>query len=213
MKILVTGFEPFHGETINPALEVLHCLKDEIAHAQIIKLEIPTVVYTCLNIIEKVIDEQEPDMILSLGQAGGRSCITVERIGININDFGIVDNAGNQPIDEAIFADGAAAYFVNLPIKAMVKRIREAGVPASISDTAGTFVCNHVTYGVRYIIEKKGKHQKSGFLHIPYLPSQVVDKAGMPSMALADMVSAVHAAIEAMIEGCEVELKGEGRIC
>lgn len=176
MKILVTGFDPFGKESINPAIEAVKRLDDEIANAQIIKLEIPTIAHTSLAVIKQAIEDHEPDMVLSIGQAGGRSDITVERIGINIDDYRIADNGHQQPIDEKIFADGPDAYFVNLPIKAMVKSIRSAGIPASISNSAGTFVCNHVTYGVRYLLEKRGKGQKSGFIHIPYLPSQVVDK-------------------------------------
>ena len=147
MKILVTGFDPFGKESINPAIEAVKRLDDEIANAQIIKLEIPTIAHTSLAVIKQAIEDHEPDMVLSIGQAGGRSDITVERIGINIDDYRIADNGHQQPIDEKIFADGPDAYFVNLPIKAMVKSIRSAGIPASISNSAGTFVCNHVTYG------------------------------------------------------------------
>ena len=152
-------------------------------------------------------------MVLSIGQAGGRSDITVERIGINIDDYRIADNGHQQPIDEKIFADGPDAYFVNLPIKAMVKSIRSAGIPASISNSAGTFVCNHVTYGVRYLLEKRGKGQKSGFIHIPYLPSQVVDKPNQPSMALDVIVKGIQAAITAMVEQAIDVKESEGTIC
>ena len=152
-------------------------------------------------------------MVLSIGQAGGRSDITVERIGINIDDYRIADNGHQQPIDEKIFADGPDAYFVNLPIKAMVKSIRSAGIPASISNSAGTFVCNHVTYGVRYLLEKRGKGQKSGFIHIPYLPSQVVDKPNQPSMALDIIVKGIQAAITAMVEQAIDVKESEGTIC
>lgn len=213
MKILVTGFDPFGKETINPAIEAVKRLEDEIAGAHIIKLEIPTIAHTSLKVIEKAIAEYEPDMVLSIGQAGGRSDITVERIGINIDDYRIQDNAGNQPVDEKIFEDGPAAYFVNLPIKAMVKSMREAGIPASISNTAGTFVCNHVTYGVRYLLEKRGKGQKSGFIHIPYLPSQVIDKPGQPSMALECIVKGLTAAITAMVNHVEDVKESGGTIC
>ena len=213
MKILVTGFDPFGKESINPAIEAVKRLDDEIANAQIIKLEIPTIAHTSLAVIKQAIEDHEPDMVLSIGQAGGRSDITVERIGINIDDYRIADTGHQQPIDEKIFADGPDAYFVNLPIKAMVKSIRSAGIPASISNSAGTFVCNHVTYGVRYLLEKRGKGQKSGFIHIPYLPSQVVDKPNQPSMALDVIVKGIQAAITAMVEQAIDVKESEGTIC
>lgn len=213
MKILVTGFDPFGGEPINPAIESVKKLPDTIAGADIIKLEIPTVVHKSLNVIEEAIQKHDPDMILSIGQAGGRSDLTVERVGINVDDCRIKDNEGNQPVDEPVYADGPAAYFVNLPIKAMVEEIRKAGIPASISNSAGTFVCNHVTYGVRYLVDKKFPGKKSGFIHIPYLPAQVVDKPGQPSMALDVIVEGLIAAIRAMVTSKEdIRITG-GAIC
>lgn len=200
MKILVTGFDPFGGEKINPAIESVKKLPDEIAGAKIIKLEIPTVCHQSLKVIDEAIAKYDPDVILSIGQAGGRSEISVERIGINIDDCRIPDNAGNQIIDEPVFKDGPAAYFVNLPIKAMVAKIKEHQIPAAVSNTAGTFVCNHVTYGVRHLIETKYQGKRSGFIHIPFLPQQVVDKKNLPSMSLDTIVQALVLAIEAIVE-------------
>ena len=200
MKLLVTAFDPFGKESINPSLEVLKALEKNILGATIIPLEVPTVCYKSLQVIEEAIKEHNPDIILSIGQAGGRSEITVERIGINVNDFSICDNEGNQIIDEKIFKDGPDAYFVNVPIKAMVENIKKSNIPASVSNTAGTFVCNHVTYGVRHLIETKYKGKKSGFIHIPYLPEQVVNKNGVSSMSLDVMVTGITEAIKAIIE-------------
>lgn len=200
MKILVTGFDPFGGEKINPAIESVKKLPDEIAGAKIIKLEIPTICHRSLEVIDDAIKEYDPDVILSIGQAGGRSDITVERIGINIDDCRICDNAGQQIIDEPVFKGGPAAYFVNIPIKAMVAKIQEHLIPASVSNSAGTFVCNHVTYGVRHIIETKYPGKRSGFIHIPFLPQQVIDKKNMPSMTLDTIVEGLCAAIEAIVE-------------
>lgn len=160
MKILVTGFDPFGGESINPAIESVKKLPDKILDAEIIKLEIPTVAKKSINKIEEAIIKHNPDVILSIGQAGGRFDITVERIGINIDDFRIKDNEGNQFIDTPIFEDGDSSYFSNLPVKAMVENIQNKNIPASVSYTAGTFVCNHVLYGVRYLIEKKYNGKK-----------------------------------------------------
>jgi len=213
MKILVTGFDPFGGEPINPAIESVKKLPDNIAGAEIIKLEIPTVRGKSLEKIEKAIQEHNPDIILSVGQAGGRFDITVERVGINMDDFRIPDNEGNQVIDEPIFSDGDNAYFVKLPVKAMVQNIQKNKIPASVSYTAGTFVCNHVLYGVLYLVEKKYKGKKSGFIHIPFLPEQVVDKRNMPSMELNTIVTGLTAAIEAIVENAEDIKETGGTVC
>lgn len=213
MKILVTGFDPFGGELVNPALEAVKKLPDNIAGAEIIKIEIPTVRIKSLEKIEKAVEEHNPDVILSIGQAGGRFDITVERIGINIDDFRIPDNEGNQVIDEPVFSDGESAYFSNLPVKAIVENIRNHEIPASISNTAGTFVCNHVLYGVRYLIEKKYKGKKSGFIHIPFLPEQVISKPNTPSMAVDTVVEGLTAAIEAIVKNNEDIKKTGGTVC
>lgn len=203
MKILVTGFDPFGGEKINPAIESVKRLPDTIAGAEIIKLEIPTVCHRSLEVIDAAVKANDPDVVLSIGQAGGRPDITVERVGINIDDCRIPDNAGQQIIDEPVFEDGPAAYFVNIPIKAMVQEIQKHHIPASISNTAGTFVCNHVTYGVRHILETKYPGKRSGFIHIPFLPEQVIDKRNMPSMNIETIVEALTAAIEAIVNNKE----------
>lgn len=199
MKILVTGFDPFGEDSINPALEAVQALPEQIADADIIKLEIPTAAYDSLDKIEKAIEQYDPEMILSVGLAGGASELRIERIGININDFRIKDNAGNQYIDEPIFEDGENAYFSNLPIKTMVSAIRNGNIPAVISNSAGTYVCNHVLYGVRYLIEHKYPGKKSGFIHVPYLPCQTINKPNTPSMSLDVIVQGLVCAIEAMV--------------
>ena len=213
MKILVTGFDPFGGEPINPAIESVKRLHDNIEGAEIIKLEIPTVRKKSLEKIEEAINEHNPDVILSIGQAGGRFDISIERVGINLDDFRIPDNEGNQTIDEPIFPDGENAYFVKLPVKAMVQNVQKNNIPASVSYTAGTFVCNHVLYGVLYLIEKKYKGKKSGFIHIPFLPEQVVDKRNTPSMELSTIVKGLTAAIEAIVKNDEDIKEVGGTVC
>lgn len=141
MKILITGFDPFGGESINPALEAVKKLPDTILGQEIIKIEIPTVFRKSLEKIEENIQKHNPDVVISVGQAGGRFGVTPERVAINIDDARIKDNEGNQPIDISIYEDGENAYFSNLPIKAMVKEMNDNGIPASVSNTAGTFVC------------------------------------------------------------------------
>ena len=217
MKILVTGFDPFGGEKINPALETIKRLPDAILGAQIIKLKIPTVVGKSLAKITEAVEKENPDVVLSIGQAGGRSEITVERIGINIDDCRIPDNEGNQPIDEPVVKGGPAAYFVTVPIKAIVENIKAHNIPASISNTAGTFICNHVCYGVAHLAAARtaaGKPMKSGFIHIPFLPEQVIGKPALtPSMSLETIVSGITHALEAIVEhGSDIKVSG-GKIC
>ena len=217
MKILVTGFDPFGGEKINPALETIKRLPDAVLGARIIKLEIPTVVGKSLAKIQEAVEKENPDVVLSIGQAGGRSEITVERVGINIDDCRLPDNEGNQPIDEPIVAGGPSAYFVTVPIKAIVEKIKANKIPASISNTAGTFICNHVCYGVAHLAAARteaGKPMKSGFIHIPFLPEQVIGKPALtPSMSLETIVSGITHALEAIVEhDSDIKVSG-GKIC
>jgi len=200
MKILVTGFDPFGGEPTNPAWETVRRLPDEVAGAQVIKVMIPTVFGKSADVTRAAIIEHDPDVIVSVGQAGGRYSVNPERIAINIDDGRIEDNEGYQPIDTPIKADGAPAYFSTLPIKAMVTAMQQAGIPAAVSNTAGTYVCNHIMYQVRYMCEHEFPGKKSGFVHVPYLPSQVVDKPNMPSLGLDELVVALTAALEAIVE-------------
>lgn len=213
MKILVTGFDPFGEDKINPAIESVKKLPDEIKGVEIIKLEIPTVYMKSLEKIDEAIKEYNPDVILSIGQAGGRPDITVERVGINVDDYRIKDNEGNQPIDTKIYDDGENAYFSNLPIKAIVENIRKNNIPASISNTAGTFVCNHVLYGVQYLLDKKYPNKKSGFIHIPFLPEQVINRPNTPSMSISTIVKALTLALEAIIENDSDKKISGGTIC
>ena len=194
MKILITAFEPFGGEKVNPALEAMKLLPDMIGKSQILKLELPTIFSKSIEKAWQYIDVHKPDIIISLGQAGGRACISVERVAINVEDASIPDNYGNMPLDRPIFEDGENAYFSNLPIKNMVDAIKKAGIPAKISNTAGTYVCNHVMYGVLYKIHKENLDMKAGFIHVPYMPQQVINKPESPSMSLENIVKAIDVA-------------------
>ncbi len=200
MKILVTGFDPFGSDKINPAIEAVKKLPDTIKEAKIIKLEIPTVFNKSAQVVHQAIVKEQPDYVLNVGQAGGRSALTPERVAININDGRIPDNDGYQPLDEPIQPDGDTAYFTQLPIKAMAKAIRAAGLPAIVSNTAGTYVCNHIFYQVQYMRTKEFPKLKAGFIHIPFLPEQVITRPNQPSMALADIVKGLTAAIGAIVE-------------
>lgn len=200
MKVLVTGFEPFGGEKINPALEAVKGLPAEMHGADVRWLEVPTVFQKSAQVLEEEMSRYQPDFVLCIGQAGGRSSLTPERVAINQDDARIPDNEGNQPIDLPIRQDGASAYFSSLPIKAMVQAIKKEGLPASVSNTAGTFVCNHLMYQALYLVEKKFLHVKAGFMHIPYMMEQVVNRPTTPAMSLVDIRRGIEAAIGAMIE-------------
>ena len=200
MKVLITGFDPFGEENINPAWEAVKKIKDKIEGAEIIKKQIPTVFNKSISQLLDEIEKNQPDIVICVGQAGGRYDVSIERVAINIDDARIEDNEKNQPIDIKIFNDGESAYFSNLPIKAMVEEIKSMEIPASISNTAGTFVCNHIMYGLLYYINKKYSNIKGGFIHVPFINSQVVNKKNQPYMSLEHIVKALEASISAAIK-------------
>ena len=207
MKILVTGFDPFGGEKVNPALEAVKSLPSVIHGAEIRWVEIPTVFYNSAEVLEAEIVRFQPDAVLCIGQAGGRASLTPERVAINQDDARIPDNQGNQPIDTPIRLDGEAAYFSTLPIKAMVQAIKKVGLPATVSNTAGTFVCNHLMYQALYLADKKFPHMRAGFMHIPYMIEQVINKPNTASMNLADIVKGIEATIGAIVDYKDKDLK------
>ncbi len=199
MKVLITGFEPFGGESINPSYQAVLAMAEEIAGASVVKAELPTVFGRSVEKLQALMTEHSPDVVLCVGQAGGRAGVTPERIGINVDDARIPDNDGNSPVDAPIFADGPAAYFSTLPIKAMVTKMREAGLPAAVSNTAGTYVCNHVAYGLGYLIDHKFAGVRGGFIHVPYCTTQVTDKPNTASMSLSDITRCLELAVEAAV--------------
>ena len=207
MKILVTGFDPFGGEKVNPALEAVKSLPSEIHGAEVHWVAIPTVFYKAAEVLETAIVRYQPDAVLCIGQAGGRASLTPERVAINQDDARIPDNQGNQPIDTPIRLDGEVAYFSTLPIKAMVQAIKEEGLPATVSNTAGTFVCNHLMYQALYLADKKFPHMRAGFMHIPYMTEQVINKSNTASMNLTDIVRGIEAAIGAIVDYKDKDIK------
>lgn len=201
MKIMVTGFDPFGGERVNPAYEAVKLLPDNIKGAEIIKVEIPTVFYKGAEKVEEAIVKYKPDVVICVGQAGGRSTITIEKVAINLQEARIQDNQGNQPLDKTIQEDGENAYFATIPVKAMVANVRKNGIPCNISYTAGTYVCNDVMYNLLYLADKKYKNLIGGFIHVPYAMEQVVDKAnGVASMSLESIANGLKYSIEAIVE-------------
>ena len=207
MKILVTGFDPFGGEKVNPALEAVKSLPYEINGAELHWAVIPTVFYKSAEVLEAEIVRYQPDVVLCIGQAGGRASLTPERVAINQDDARIPDNQGNQPIDTPIRLDGQAAYFSTLPIKAMVQAIKEEGLPATVSNTAGTFVCNHLMYQALYLVDKKFPNMRAGFMHIPYMTEQVINKSNTASMNLTDIVRGIQTAIGAIVDYKDKDIK------
>ena len=189
-KLLITGFDPFGGASINPAWEAVKLLPDEIGDFVLCKLEIPTVFGEATEAVLAKAETWQPDVILCVGQAGGRGAVTPERIAVNIRDAKIFDNKGNQPVGEFVDGNGPAAYFSTVPVMAMAQAIRDAGLPGMVSNSAGAFVCNDTLYGVlrRYA----GTSVQVGFIHVPYLPEQ-----GEPSLALEKTAAALAAAIRA----------------
>lgn len=213
MKILITGFDPFGNDTINPSYEAVKLLPDKILDAEIIKLEIPTVMIKSIDTVIEKIKVTEPDVVINVGQAGGRFTITPEKVAINLNDFRIPDNEGNQPSDQAIVIGGENAYFTTLPIKAMVKKMKESGIPASVSYSAGSFVCNHIMYGVLHHINQNKLPIRAGFIHIPFMNEQVLDRQPAPAMNLKDLAFGLEKAIEAVVENDTDLNEAAGTIC
>ena len=190
-KLLITGFDPFGGQNINPSWEAVKRLPEEIGEYTVWKLQIPTVFDLAAQTVLEKAKEVCPDVIISVGQAGSRGAVTPERVGINIRDARIPDNQGNQPEDVPVVSDGPTAWFSTLPVKAMVESIKAAGLPGAVSNTAGTFVCNDVLYTLLH--HYQGTGVRCGFIHVPWLPEQ-----GSPNMPLEDIVAALTACIRAL---------------
>ncbi len=188
-KLLITGFDPFGSDTVNPSWEAVQALPDTVGDFVLCKLQIPTIYGNAAQAVLDAAERFDPDVILCIGQAGGRSCVTPERIAVNIRDARIPDNAGFQPQGIPVAEDGPAAYFATVPVKAMAETIQAVGLPAAVSNSAGTFVCNDTLYTLLHRCAPT--RRKVGFLHVPYLPEQ-----GAPSLPLAQIVTALTAAIK-----------------
>ena len=209
-KLLLTAFDPFGGEKINPALEAVKQVRDSLDGVRIIKLEVPTVFGKAIRVTREAILLHRPDAVLCFGQAGGRHEMCPERVAINLDDARIPDNEGNQPIDEPVRTDGPAAYFATLPVKAMVQAILDLGIPARLSNSAGTYVCNHLMYGVMDTLARECPTARGGFMHVPYIPEQTAGKwPPAPSLHLQDIVRGIEAAIRAIIQNpADVKIPG-----
>ena len=192
-KILITGFDPFGGESINPAWEAVRQLPKEVDGTKVAICQIPTIFGESVDRLLVAIEKEAPDAVICVGQAGGRPNITIERIAINCDDAHIDDNGGNRPVDLPVVEDGPAAYFSTLPVKAMVRDLKEAGIPAAVSNSAGTFVCNHTMYAALHYGATCRPEMKAGFVHIPYLPEQTTNS---PSMSVEMVIEGLHCMIK-----------------
>ena len=196
MKILVTGFDPFGGEAVNPSWEAVRLLPDCIGGAQIIKRLLPTEFVRSAAALESALDDVRPDAAVCVGQAGGRAAVTPERVAINLQDARMPDNAGCQPVDEPVFPGGQNAYFSTLPVKDMVRAMVSAGYPAALSCTAGTYVCNSVMYTLLRLGSEKYPSMRGGFVHVPYSAEQAAGKKdGTTCMTITDMARALECAL------------------
>jgi pyroglutamyl-peptidase len=196
--ILITGFEPFGGEQRNPSQEIAQALDGRvISGRRVVGAVLPCVFGASIAELKKLLRTHRPELVVCVGQAGGRAEITPERVAINIDDARIADNAGRQPIDRPVVRGGPAAYWSTLPIKAIVAALRKKKIPAAVSQTAGTFVCNHVFYGLMHALRRR-RGVRGGFVHVPFLPEQA--KPGQPSLPLATMTAAVALAVETAIK-------------
>ena len=193
-KLLITGFDPFGGERINPSWEAVRRLDDTVGDWRLHKLQIPTVFGKAGETVLAEAETLQPDAILCVGQAGGRSAVTPEAVAVNLREARIPDNAGRQPVNVPVDAAGPAAYFSTLPVREMVQAIRAAGIPAELSLSAGAFVCNDVLYTLlrRY----EGSTTRVAFVHVPFLPEQAGE--GKPALPLSKIVTALTAAIEVL---------------
>ena len=209
--VLLTGFEPFNKETINPAWEAVRALDGWSDDGFEVKVrQMPCVFGASIDALRAAIAGVQPALVIAVGQAGGRCDLSVERVAINVDDAPILDNLGRQLVDTPVQPGGPAAYFSTLPIKAIVHALRAAGLPASVSQTAGTFVCNHLFYGLMHATA--GTPVRAGFIHIPYLPQQAAAHPGASSMALADMVEGLKIAVKTTLAVSADVREAGGRI-
>jgi pyroglutamyl-peptidase len=213
MKILISGFEPFGNDAINPSQDAVLALPDEIEGTTIIKMILPVVRGEASDRLKAKILEHHPNAVVCVGQAGGRTGLTIERVAINVDDYPIPDNAGHQPLDEAIAQLGPAAYLLTLPNKAIVSAWRQAGYPASLSNTAGTFLCNHVAYACAHFTANHFPNLKTGFIHIPYSTAQSADHPEAFAMTPNDLTEALKIALQVIINPPDLVKTTEGTVC
>jgi pyroglutamyl-peptidase len=213
--ILLTGFTPFDHETMNPSWEVVRRFagKRIDQNHEIVVAQLACEFGLAIDQLTEQLNQHQPELVICVGQAGGRSDISVERVAINIDDARIPDNNGSQPIDQPIVEDGPTAYFSSLPIKAIVQHLRDQGIPANVSQTAGTYVCNHVFYGLMHYANTHPKLKRAGFVHIPYLPQQACHHPNAASMSLETMEQALFLLLNTCLSQSKDIQLSTGTIC
>lgn len=198
--ILVTGFSPFGNEVVNPSYEAVKALPDMMNGDRIVKCELPTVFYESIQELERLMSLYRPEAVLCVGQAGGNSALKLEKVALNYDQARIPDNKSVQPQGVPIIPQAPDAYFSNQPLHKMIQTIRNAGIPVDMSFSAGTFVCNHVYYGLMHHIHTVNPEVRGGFIHVPYVMEQVMDKPAQPSMSLASITQGLQAALSVIFD-------------
>ena len=212
MKALVTGFDAFGGDKVNPSILAVRRLKRRLNGIAIHTVELPTSYARSPIVLRAAIHEVQPDIVLGVGQAGGRAELCLERVAINVQDARIKDNDGKQPIDRPVVRDGPAGYFATLPIKACVAEMRKAGLPAAVSNTAGTFVCNHILYSLMDMASRSARPFRGGFLHVPYVPEQLPASSKAPSVTVDQIVKGIEIIVAVSAERTADIHTAEGKI-
>jgi pyroglutamyl-peptidase len=200
--VLLTGFEPFGGESVNPSWEIARVLDAWVVEGRTVRaVRLPCAFGDALRTLDEALAAHRPELVMCLGQAGGRAEISIERAALNVDDARIPDNRGRQPLDAAVVPDGPAAYFSTLPIKALARDLRGAGIAAAVSNTAGTFVCNHVFYALMHRLATAPAlaGTRGGFVHVPLTPEQAAGKPGVPTMALDTQIEGIRHALRSAI--------------
>lgn len=199
LRLLVTGFEPFGGETVNPSMQAVLGLAAAPPPGIVLHTEIlPVSLRRAPAALRAVLARHRPDVVIATGQAGGRAEVSVERLGINLNDFAIPDNDGAQPAEMPVIEGGPAAYFAGLPVQAIAAALRAAGVPAAVSNSAGTHLCNHTLYLLGHLAATEYPGMRCGFLHLPFLPEQLLRHPGQPGLPVAMLITALRTAVHAV---------------
>lgn len=199
--LLVTGFEPFGGESVNPSWQAVELLPETIRGARVRKLCLPVLFGESARLLQEKIEEWEPAAVLCVGQAGGRAVVTVERTGINWAEASIPDNGGYTASGEKLEPEGWDGYFSTLPLGRVVEAVRACGVPAQVSESAGAYVCNQLLYRLLHFLKTTGREIPGGFIHIPYSPEQAAaQKGGVPCLPVELSARALEAALAALLE-------------
>lgn len=200
MRLLITGFAPFGGERVNPSWQAVRAMDDFSGH-EMAQLELPVAYGRAADLLLQAFELHTPDAVLMVGQGGGSGCVKIERLAVNLNDSINPDADGVTRTDALIHKDGPVAYFSTLPVREMMQAVQGSGIPAQLSTSAGTYVCNDLFYRVCHYVALRSLQTRVGFVHVPFLPVQVASRPAQPSMGLSDTVSALEAIVSMLMQG------------